>query len=309
MFNPLSRKISPLLWLVIFALPIPCYLGMMEHALRAIPNSYSVKHDRLERALADTEVLITGSSQSFYGIRASLLGPHAFNMAYVSQDLYYDTRLVLKYIDRMPKLRTVIIPISYLTWEFRLDTTGAEYWRRSFYYHVYGIRASRPPDLPDYSMLALYGPDEARRLVTQGPSEIDIGEDGGMAGGGLTSLPAKYLSVQEKLALYHSQMRPDVSTENLRCLEELLTALRGRGIRTLLVNTPVRPPYSSGMRPEAYRNMQSAVASLCARYGLRYLDHQDDNRFTEADFYDLDHLNLQGATRFTQLLRSEIRTP
>ena len=71
----------------------------------------------LEHALNDIEILVTGSSYSFFGIRPSILNSHAFSLAYVSQDLYYDHRLVLKYLESMPKLK--IFRMTTLLQHFR----------------------------------------------------------------------------------------------------------------------------------------------------------------------------------------------
>jgi len=290
----------------IFALPILCFVGYLERSLRVFPNSYSVKRHAMERALKDTQILITGSSHSFYGIRPSLLSPHAFSLAYVSQNLYYDTRLALKYLGSMPKLTTVVIPISYFSLEGSSDL-GAENWREPFYYRIYGIRSIRQPwVLANYSVLALYGPNEARSLMTQGPPSCDVGEDGGVASGGLAPGSTEKLASRAALIRHHGGMRPEYIAENVRRLEELLTALRSRGIRAIFVTTPVYRTYSSGIRRDAYRRMQDTLGSLCLRYGLRYLNHMEDPRFTEADFSDTDHLDLQGATKFTQILRNEI---
>jgi hypothetical protein len=36
----------------------------------------------------------------------------AFSLAYVSQDLYYESRIVLKYLPQAKEVRLVIVPIS-----------------------------------------------------------------------------------------------------------------------------------------------------------------------------------------------------
>lgn len=293
--------------IVIFALPILGFLGYLEHALRAFPNNWTVKRAALERVLNDTEVLITGSSHSFYGIRPSLLSPHTFSLAYTAQDLYYDTRLTLKYLDRMPKLGTVVIPVSYASLEYSVDDSSEQRYAEAFYYHVYRIpEEGRLPTLAHYSLIALYGPHYARKLMRSSVGfSSDVGEDGGCRDERATDSSGT-AETQVVLARHHSVMSPHTAVGNLRYIEELLAALRARGIRAVFVTTPVSRAYHAGIRPVSYRRMQDAVAGFCVRYGLQYFDHMQDLRFSEADFMDPDHLDTLGAMKFTRIIRSEI---
>jgi hypothetical protein len=291
---------------VVFALPILCFLAYLEISLRKLPNGYTVKRTRLECVLDDTEVLIIGSSTAFWGIQPSALSAHAFSTAYVAQDIYHDVRLTQMYLDRMPKLHTVIIPLVYISFEYRLDT-GSESWRDPFYVHAFGIpNRAHPFDAGNFSYLALYGPDQARKLLINGAPAPDVGPDGGEIHGGLPQGPSDAQAAQVALDRHHALMHPEFAAENIRLTEELLTALGNRGIRAVFVSSPVSSAYSSGMRPDVYRRMQDTTAALCRRYRLQYFNHTFDSDFTEADFYDADHLDKDGATKFTQMLRKEI---
>jgi len=290
----------------IFVSPLLCLFLYLEVSLRRLPNSYATKRQYLEQGLATTEVLLSGSSHEFYGIRPSLLAPHTFSIAYVSQDLYYDTHLILLYLDRMPKLTTVIIPVSYRSLESQLDV-GTESWRVPFYYCFYGIPArERKFTLANFSYLALYGYDAARTIMIDGPPKLDIGSDGGFENSTSEPGSAEKLAEVQPIVRHHSAMRREFLGPNVSALEQTLAALQHRGIRAVFVTTPVYKTYSQAARPETYRRMQDALGELCRRYGVQYFNHMQDSRFTAADFNDIDHLDREGAEKFSLILHAEI---
>ncbi|HEY6161140.1 MAG TPA: hypothetical protein VI112_07950, partial [Bacteroidia bacterium] len=52
----------------LFMTPILCWIGFVEYRLGEVRNSYNQKREFFERNLANTEVLVLGSSQALYGI-------------------------------------------------------------------------------------------------------------------------------------------------------------------------------------------------------------------------------------------------
>ena len=161
----------------LFVSPVAVLLGGLEWRLHSIDNSYSWKHDRLEERLKKTEILILGSSHGLRGIRPELLPYPAFNLANVSQSLDIDRELFEAYQERMPRLRTIIIPISFFSFRERLAET--EPFRIAFYRRYFGIpeEFTDQLELSTYSLLALYGPRESLRLIKEqsdGYSEADL---------------------------------------------------------------------------------------------------------------------------------------
>jgi len=52
--------------------------------------------------------------------------------------------------------------------------------------------------------------------------------------------------------------------------------------------------------------MQRAIADLCAAHRVRYFNYFEDPRFVVSDFQNSDHLNEQGAIKFTRIVDSDI---
>ena len=49
------------------------------------------------------------------------------------------------------------------------------------------------------------------------------------------------------------------------------------------------------------RNMED-IRSICETHNIPYWPYNDDERFTREDFFNPDHLNKQGAAKFSRLL-------
>ena len=293
--------------LAVFLAPILIMVVVVEYRLRSVPNDYMTKRAYLERSIDRIQILVVGSSHAERGVLPQRLGAPAFSIAYGSQDVYYDNKILSAYLPRAKNLKLVLVPMSLFSFWGKLDES-VEAWRTSYYYHFWGIPpASRRLSLADYSLIALYGIPETRRLLWNGfrpthPIEID-------EAGGDTRLRVTNLKTVMDASVpleRHSAMKPENIAENRRYFEEMLDALKARGIRAVLFTTPCFRTYYEKMSPEVYRLMQDEVQRLRQKYGLDYYNYLTDPRFGVEDFSDSDHLSTKGAEKFTEILRDEV---
>jgi hypothetical protein len=296
--------------LCILLAPVLCALGYVEHELVSIPNGYNVKRYHVEQRILDIEVLITGSSHSFYAIKPRALNQNAFSLAYVSQDLFYDTRLLLKYAPRARNLKLVIVPISYFSMESKLEDT-IESWRCPFYHKVFGLPVADPLDVKNYSLIALYGASETQSLIFARfrPQNTESIDDDGGPSVGLRKSENPDLSSEAALARHRASMRPALIQENVRYLTEAVEVLKSRSVAVVFVTTPAYKSYYSRLNPAAYARMQDVIRSMSEQNGIQYHNYMEDPRFAESDFFDCDHLNASGMAKFTEILKSEIVDP
>jgi hypothetical protein len=236
------------------------------------------------------------------------LGAPAFSIAYVSQDIYYDTRILLKYLPQAKSVRLVIVPISYFSFKGNLEDSE-ESWRTSYYYEFWDIPHISPGfRMADHSLIALYGVKETRSFLWSGISTTNqqaIDESGGTAGLGSAKV-ASVMDARETIKRHNSGMKPQYATQNRQYLEELFDALKARGISIVIITTPCFHSYYENLNPEVYAIMQDEIQTLRRTYGLEYRNYLTDSRFTMDDFADSDHLSTVGAEKFSQILRDEV---
>jgi hypothetical protein len=294
--------------LILFLLPFLVLFSWIEYQARRLPNSYEQKKRSFERLHQSIKILVLGSSHASKDINPALFSCTGFNFSNSSQTLYYDTQLCLKYIDELPRLRGVIIDISYISLYFDLKDSP-EKWRDYFYYHYFGIR--RPSlnlyDLKAFTYTALYTRGLINDLVF---NKLDPKKEFGdfqLTGWERPVQPVDHNVISDSAGLervkFHNTL---IIKENLKdnCgyLEEMLARLQKKNISVCFVSLPVYKTYSKYMDPEINSENRQIILELCNKYKAVYYDFTTDPRFVKEDFSDNDHLNITGAEKVSRLI-------
>jgi hypothetical protein len=297
--------------LLIVLLPFLAVFCIIEYRASRLPTSYLQKKKQLELREDSIKVLVFGSSHGLDDINPQFFSCKGFNLSNVSQSFFYDTRLCLKYLDRLPHLRGVIFTVSYFSFYYELNEIP-EGWRDYFYYRYFGIRhpALDLTDPKAYSYAALYTRDFINAMVFSRLNEKEEFGDIRPNGWKCVSAPADSFAVSDSTgrrnALFHTSLiRMDNLEKNLRYLRELIAELRKRDIRVCFVTSPVYKTYSAYLDPSILQMNRTVLRGLCSETGATELDYMDDVRFVKTDFSDNDHLNSTGAEKFSKILDAD----
>ncbi|WP_162051924.1 DUF1574 family protein [Pontibacter pamirensis] len=296
--------------LLLLTFPFAVIYFYSEYRLSSLDNSYKFRRRALERQIAGCEILLLGSSHGVSGINPEYLTKSAFNAANVSQTVFYDKEILLKYIGSAKELETVVLPVSYFTlWSD--SHTSKEAWREYFYYRFSDIKHPdlNPFEPAAFSFVALYTPGKVKSYLLR---NFDVNlvanerEDGwrGYPAGEIKRI--NYVTGKRRVALHHSNMLASSYTKNMEYLEEILAAAEKRGIEVVLVATPVYRTYSKFTKEKYKLANMKALKALRKEFDMTYLDYSNDKRFTINDFYDNDHLNYKGAAKFTRILNEKL---
>jgi len=295
----------------LFLLPLLLVSGFTEWQLSRMPNTYSQKRADFERQLSEMQILVLGPSHALHGIDPAVFSHKTFNLANASQTLYYDKELTLRYLDRMPALKLVLIPVSYNTLYTDL-ADSKESFRRWFYSRYWGIDDSGMAmlDLHRYSLIALYTPQTAFEFLIKG-FKVDLTE--GLSPKGYlrydTAGCLKNISYEagaKRVELYRRMMHEEHYQQNVDLLTSLAAALRQRNIQVCFITTPVFKTFAKYCEPSVFQANLDVLREICRLHGCGYKNYFNDPRFTIRDFYDNDHLNFIGAARFSAILDSEV---
>jgi len=296
--------------LLIFTLPFILCVAYFEFELRTkhFVSSYTAKKYFIEQQLDSIETLVLGSSQTFNGIDPSYFTSKTFNLANVSQTLYYDKRLTLKYLPQMPNLKTVIVNISYFSFFYQMFDIK-ENWRDYYYLQHFKIKYEELESfaLSNYSFLCVYQPKHALSLALHNFEDADakaILRNG---------YQPKYVQEaindtigQERVNIHNSEnfsnRRKEIETD----LEDFVKHLIDKKIKVVFVTTPVFTSYSKFCNKNIFKANINFVNHLCSKYNCKYYNFFEDNRFVKADFLDTDHLKSNGATKLSKMLNDLI---
>jgi hypothetical protein len=306
-----GRPGSVLPRLALFLGPPVLLWAVLEWGMARVPDSHTLKHERLEALAGEVDTLILGASESYYGIVPRQLDGIAFNLANTSQSLYYDDQLVTRLLPRLPRLRRVVLPISYFT--LYLQTYDhPESWRQYQFYQGWGIPPAPWADRFDvrmWSRVALYSPRvalEQLRRRFRGTLAPEVDDRGWYRVPEETSYELSPAGASEVLSRHHGYMHDVYLSGNAATLEHMVALLRGRGVDVVLLTMPVWPTYQVGMRPTYRDRTRAVVDRLVREYGVRYLSFLHEPRLTAEDFMDCDHLSARGAAHFTGLLQEAL---
>ena len=285
-------------------------MGLVELRLRYVPNEYSSTKAALDSKVGEVEILITGTSHAHDGVAAQFLSRPAFNLGKGSQSLYYDTQLVSKYVDSMPKLKLVIFGLSYHSLEYRL-VNSIEHWRGGFYSLVYSIPGDdieQGFELTNYSYIALYTPKEAIRLASggvMGAAEAEA-KRVHIPAAVVTQYEVTEAYGQSNVQVHESQMRPADMQANIATLERTSAMLKQRNVSVVFITVPTHHTYYDHINPKTYKRMQDTIKQITEKLGVPYFNYLRDERFSREDFFNSDHLNSRGAEKFSRILNEDV---
>lgn len=302
----LAYKISLLL------VPVFALLAYIEIRLFSMPNSYNYKRACFEKQLGTTEILILGNSQAYFAVNPDYLEKEAFNLSCVSQTLDYDIALTHKYIPSLPKLRYVLIHLSYTTLGYTFENSS-EAWREYYYHQFWDVKTTKNNalDLRLHSKVALYTPRVALRYFFndfQADLTSNINYNGYFFVDSAECTPSINAQSGTERALGHTKLiSNEVIKRNTQLLTNFIQSLINNNIIPVFFTTPTYITYRSSVSPSVLKNNNAIIQELCRTYRLKYYNYFEDPRFVITDFKDNDHLNFIGAQKFSFILNNNIR--
>ncbi|MBX4205986.1 hypothetical protein KW795_02205 [Candidatus Microgenomates bacterium] len=285
-------------------------LLIIEKGLSTIPNSYSLKRNCVEQNINNVELLVFGSSEANYDINPELFGINGCNLANSNQDLYLDSQILDKYINRASNLKTVVIPVSYFSLEYRIENTE-ESWRKFFYYRFWDLTVNPKDrlDVKNFSLIALYTPENSRKYIFKGfkVNLTDNNTNKGWLNAKSEKANIEGISGKENANRHTVYMKDNLFDQNIYVLLGMIEKLKKRNVNIVLVTLPVSLEYYQNINQEKYSKMINKVKEISKDKKVPYLNYFQDKRFSKDDFIDnADHLNGTNAERFTRILKTDL---
>ncbi|WP_143708939.1 hypothetical protein [[Flexibacter] sp. ATCC 35208] len=294
-----------------FLLPCLAFVPLYFWLISRSGNIYLRKEQLLEKHISQVNCLVMGSSHVLHGVNPEYLPSGAFNMGNLSQDLGTDIRIVKRYLNDMKNLHTVAFDIDYLT-TFYSMTDRENKWR-DYYYNYFmnldyttsynQLRASLhllEPGVVQYTLQGILLKMMHQRtefimpMNTWGYSQRTFSKNINERTG-------------KKRAAAHSKLYSKAFyDQNLQIFRETLAMLHNRHIRVILFSTPVTDFYASNLDPRLVNLQEEFIHEVQQQYALEYGNFTHDKRFNLQDFSDNDHLNNQGAVKFSKILCNEL---
>jgi hypothetical protein len=301
--------------IALLALPLLLALGYFEYHLSFLNTNYYTKRVALEQQIDKVEVLVVGSSNTFYGIAPEAFSHKGFNLAFPGNGMYFDARLAEKYSERMPHLRMVVLTANYFT--MGLDySTFSQSWRQFFLRQYFDIPTKLTAgfsrdmgfwlDPHNFSRIAMYGKlFTGARLLH--PIDIIASPSGWFDGGDVPGDPSRNLGI---VAAEAHNVTNDIKNydQNLCHWETLVPFLQKKNIAVAIVVLPTDASYHAHLDKVKTELMNRKLDEFAHRHHIKFVDYTKDPRFSLDDFTweMVDHMNARGAMKFSKILDEEV---
>lgn len=294
-------------FLVFMILPVIVIVAV-EIPYNYMPKIYITKNAYLDVNAGSIETLFVGNSQTMMGIIPEIIDSNGYNAALTVQSFYYSGRIIEKYQKDFKNLKHVVLNISYpsLYSRHREDESYIFYYAKHF-------SISRTWSITEKLAVKNIPPKQLffnvyRYYSGKSESGIQPVNNTGMYIR-VNSEPFDSLNQTNVLVRSHTRMIGDqYFADNLEDLIYLTTLLQEMGVTLSIIKTPEHSSYLNQLDPVVLEHIDSVIANIlndCKR--CSYYDFSMHEQFRSDEFYeDAIHLNLEGATRFSEILRDSL---
>ncbi len=292
----------------LFFAPVAVLLVACEWALRCIPNDANFRETQLHKHKQTITTLILGDSHPYFGINPEYINPQTFNLASVSETPDVTLAVLKHEINRLPKLNTVVVGVSYFSLYESL-ILGSEAWRLRHYNIYRSMQFGKFPqnhlEMGSFSMLQNI--DRLLGYYVHNKSEVTCSA----FGAGITYQDFDAKRLRESAAISAKRHTFDLQATDVKlqrtaqkqALQNIVLLATQHNIRVVFVLLPATDSYRTLIPVEQKQEIVHVVQQLQnTASNIRFLDFSTDPRFVMHDFYDADHLNAAGAQKLSSIL-------
>lgn len=296
----------------------------MDSSLRMQNSLFKEKYEGAIELKDSIEMVILGTSRANYGVNPEALDLYAYNLANLGQSIYFDKRITLSLLPEMKNLKYALISIDYHSLAFSSQHNG-DFWS----YYGNGIKykdtdytwANISPTLFGYTPRVAFAKIKNRfiNLWKHGPDILDFEvhpsvdiykpvEKGFIAFEGRDSLNFNHEAYLVSSKWYTEVIdESDEKEEIVEDLEDFIEILLEEGVTPILFTPPTYREYNTYLDQSYINDNIQTSEYIAQKHGIKYWDFHDSKLFYIKDFHDMEHLNIEGALKFSKMLNDSIK--
>lgn len=292
-------------------LPVVMGIVLLELFYRNVENDYFKKAKDVTTRYDNTEVLIFGNSQPFYGLNPDFIEYKTYNFSLISETLYYDKLLFDKHINKFSNLKCVVFHIEYTTLA-ELVETKENNWRKYYYKHYMDVSIPNNSvfDSRNYLISFTRGLKPNIQILNKYFKEgtiVNTKNNGfGTNYSNYDSQRLTPLKIKKRAFAIEDHLID--FTKNITILNDIIKVCQEKNIKVVFLTLPNTKSFYEFLNPKKVEKMVTVLENLeNENKHVTYYNWIQHPSFNDFDFYDADHLNHQGAKKASQELNESLK--
>lgn len=257
--------------------------------------------NRFDKVPLGIQIANLGTSHAQHALIYDDLDLVSFSFAMPAQRLYYDYKLLEKYIAHFEDDASLIVPISYISFYLGYDNENFKKFNTNYYdiLDFKDLKNVSKEEYVDYKKMLMNTAEDRHDNTKIDRMNYTISKEEMIEDGRETS--SRHLDFIE-------EGRKN-KEEFVKILDDIISLALENNINPVITTTPFTKYYNDHFSDEFYDDFTNTVNSLVEKYpGVNYLDYSHDKRFTTSPkyFFDSGHLNVTGGREFTKIILDDI---
>ncbi|MEJ7556721.1 MAG: hypothetical protein WKF66_00330 [Pedobacter sp.] len=274
-------------------------------------TTFSIKKKYFEQNREKIEWLFLGTSHMQNAVNPEFLKPNAANLAFAGQPIEINYEFLRKYVSQMPALKIVFLEISDHSFysEFHSDD-----WNGHIYANLYSMYYKvSSPSIENHSYLMSnfkFFSSIFIDYINPWTGKYEINKYGYITNDfndRFQKLHNDSLIIDSTFIMAHEFDKPKLLLKNKDILTKSIALCQSRGIKVVLITPPLYHTYLEKIPRNAKLEVSQIVKTIQRDFNVPYFDYSDDGHYSLLDFKNDNHLNSNGARKFSLEIDSFFR--
>ncbi len=289
---------------VVFFTPIVLVNILVEAYVRSLPLTIKNRANYFENNKENIEILILGGSQNRDAMNTELMSTPSLNIATSSQGYYINNKF-LEFLDpKLPKLKTVIIPITYK--HFEMGPPQYNSWRNNTYRYYFDLEIDSKFTYFKDKLLFLSNPKVYDAIIKNYRNQAIKQSEESLYDYNIENSLFHKLEYDYERIMNHNfkvipqKESPEFLKGHTQYLNKMLDYCHKNDLDVIFSITPVTNQYLQKQNIEIKRNVDSILTKCLERYNARVFSPKLEDFELIEDFRDHTHLGPKGAMKYTE---------
>jgi len=277
--------------------------GILEYYAATHDNNYRYKYWYLNEHSKEIKTLLLGNSHFENSLNSHLLGDSVFNAAISGRWIYYDYKILERYITNMPNLKTVIFSLGYKMPFISYHNHEIDEIQKKYIYH-YSIFMHIPYD--KYPESIIYHSSFLAGMVFDQQEQHTCDSLGYDMIVGQVSDWKNDQNISISMVEDDEKLCSD-TIEYTEYLTQLAEICYQNNVRFIVVTCPCHDVYIANTEYKGHQIRYEIISRVQSKYPLEYYDYLQDSEFRADSLYrNCSHLNHEGGSKFAVRLKKDL---